>query len=32
MDDARFRAFDSMEDYRQWREKNLPKWLEYQGV
>jgi hypothetical protein len=25
MDDARFRAFDTMEDYRQWCEKNLPE-------
>jgi hypothetical protein len=32
MDDARFRAFDSMEDYRQWCEKNLPKWLGYHRV
>jgi hypothetical protein len=26
MDDARFRAFDSMEDYRRWCEQNLPGW------
>lgn len=29
MDDARFRAFDTMEQYRQWCEANLPKWLGY---
>ena len=29
MDDARFRAFDTMEDYRQWCEQNLPEWLGY---
>ncbi len=27
IEDARFRSFDTMEDYRQWREKNLPRWL-----
>ena len=32
MDDARFRAFDSMEEYRQWCETNLPKWLGYHRV
>ena len=29
LDDAKFRAFDTMEDYRQWCEQNLPKWLGY---
>jgi hypothetical protein len=29
LDDARFRAFDTMEQYRQWCEKNLPSWLGY---
>ena len=29
MDDATFRAFDTMEDYRQWCEANLPCWLGY---
>lgn len=29
LDDAPFRAFDTMEDYRQWCEKNLPSWLGY---
>ena len=32
MDDARFRSFDTMEDYRQWCEKNLPDWLGYGRV
>lgn len=29
MDDARFRAFDSMQDYRDWCERSLPSWLGY---
>lgn len=29
MDDATYRAFDTMEDYRQWCEDNLPDWLGY---
>lgn len=29
MDDAPFRAFDTMEDYRRWCEENLPDWLGY---
>jgi hypothetical protein len=29
MDDAKFRAFDTMEDYRQWCERELPDWLGY---
>ncbi len=29
MDDATFRAFDSMEEYRRWCEINLPVWLGY---
>jgi hypothetical protein len=29
MDDARFRAFDTMEEYRRWCEENLPEWLGY---
>jgi hypothetical protein len=32
MDDAPFRAFDTMEDYRRWCEKNLPRWLGYARV
>lgn len=29
LDDVPFRAFDSMEQYRDWCEKNLPSWLGY---
>jgi hypothetical protein len=29
MDDARFRAFDTMQDYRNWCDANLPDWLGY---
>lgn len=32
MDDARFRAFDTMSDYRKWCEENLPSWLGYGRV
>ncbi|MEM8866340.1 MAG: hypothetical protein AAGF31_12415 [Planctomycetota bacterium] len=32
MDDAPFRSFDSMADYRQWCEENLPDWLGYGRV
>jgi hypothetical protein len=32
LDDALFRAFDTMEDYRQWCEANLPDWLGYGRV
>lgn len=32
LDDARFRSFDSMEDYRQWCEEHLPDWLGYGRV
>jgi hypothetical protein len=32
LDDARFRSFDSMEEYRAWCEANLPKWLGYGRV
>ena len=32
MDDARFRAFATMEDYRRWCDKNLPRWLGYARV
>ena len=32
MDDARFRAFDTMEQYRDWCKKNLPSWLGYGRV
>lgn len=29
LDDAPYRAFDTMEDYRRWCEKHLPDWLGY---
>lgn len=29
LDDAEFRAFDTMADYRAWCEANLPEWLGY---
>lgn len=29
LDDASFRSFDTMEDYRQWCERALPPWLGY---
>jgi hypothetical protein len=32
LDDARFRAFDTMEEYRRWCELNLPSWLGYGRV
>jgi hypothetical protein len=32
LDDAPFRSFDTMEEYRQWCEKNLPDWLGYGRV
>ena len=32
LDDARFRAFDTMEEYRRWCEENLPDWLGYGRV
>jgi hypothetical protein len=32
LDDAPFRAFDSMEGYRRWCEENLPDWLGYGRV
>lgn len=32
MDDARYRSFDSMEEYRRWCEENLPDWLGYGRV
>jgi len=28
LDDAPYRSFDTMEEYRQWCEDNLPDWLE----
>ena len=32
LDDAPFRAFDTMEEYRCWCEQNLPDWLGYGRV
>lgn len=32
MDDVRFRSFDTLADYRQWCEDNLPEWLGYGRV
>ncbi|NWG12390.1 MAG: hypothetical protein HXY20_02510 [Acidobacteria bacterium] len=29
LDDASYRLFDTMEDYRRWCNKNLPVWLGY---
>ncbi len=32
LDDAPYRAFDKMENYRRWCEDNLPEWLGYGRV
>jgi hypothetical protein len=32
LDDAQYRSFDSMEEYRQWCERELPDWLGYGRV
>jgi hypothetical protein len=32
LDDATYRSFDTMEDYRRWCEENLPDWLGYGRV
>ena len=29
LDDADYRSFDSMEEYRRWCKENLPDWLGY---
>jgi hypothetical protein len=29
LDDAPYRSFDTMEDYRRWCQDNLPEWLGY---
>lgn len=29
LDEADYRSFDSMDDYRRWCEENLPSWLGY---
>lgn len=32
LDDAKVRVFDTMDDYRQWCERELPTWLGYRRV
>jgi hypothetical protein len=32
LDDAPFRAFDTMEDYRRWCEDKLPDWLGFRRI
>jgi hypothetical protein len=32
LDDANYRSFDTMEEYRRWCEENLPSWLGYGRV
>jgi len=32
LDDATYRSFDSMEEYRRWCNVNLPPWLGYATV
>jgi hypothetical protein len=32
LDDAGYRSFDTMEDYRRWCEERLPAWLGYGRV
>ncbi len=32
LDDAPYRSFVTMEEYRQWCEENLPDWLGYRRV
>jgi hypothetical protein len=32
MDDARYRSFETMEEYRRWCDANLPSWLGYSRV
>jgi hypothetical protein len=32
LDDATSRSFETMEEYRQWCEQNLPPWLGYHRV
>ena len=32
LDDAEYRAWDTMEEYRRWCEQNLPDWLGYGRV
>ena len=32
LDDAKYRSFDTMQDYRDWCERELPSWLGYGRV
>ncbi len=32
LDDAGYRSFNTMEEYRRWCEENLPEWLGYGRV
>ena len=32
MDDAEYRSFDTMEEYRHWCEVNIPDWLGYARI
>ena len=32
LDDAVYRSFNTLEDYRQWCDKNLPSWLGYARI
>ena len=32
LDDAKSRSFDTLEEYRQWCERELPSWLGYHRV
>jgi hypothetical protein len=32
LDDAPYRSFETMADYRRWCEDNLPSWLGYRRV
>lgn len=32
LDDASYRSFDTMEEYRQWCERELPRWLGHARV
>lgn len=32
LDDEEYRSFDTMEEYRQWCERELPDWLGYRRV
>ena len=32
LDDARYRCFETMEEYRRWCDENLPAWLGYRRL